>query len=147
MYVQDQENHTYTIKFDTGANKTAISAEIIFGTLTDQKLEAIKKLFEGKVQPEICYSASGHEIMVYPVVSNNVIIGGCEFPYFYYYLVLDRLKENRKIALLGDNFIDCCGLTKKPHEDIIINEFDVENYRISSMHLSMNEIMEMICSK
>ena len=92
--------------------------------------------------PEIFTSASGHSLVGYPVCIKNVLIGNVLFPKFYYYLILDELEGNRAIALLGDNFIDCCRFEHYPHEEIKITGFDYDGYTIDGNTVSMDEICE-----
>ena len=120
----------FAIKFDTGASRTLISAELLTGILNDKQIKALKDYCQSKqIMPVPCVSASGHKFDAYPAYINNICIGGHRFEKFYYYLVIDRLKNGRKIALLGDDFIDCCGFSKEPHGNIVISGFDFKSYK------------------
>ena len=71
----------------------------------------------------------------------DITIGDCMFDKFFYYLIVDKLHKKRKIALLGDDFIDCCGFSKEPHGDIIITKFDFSSYHIGNNSLSTDELL------
>ncbi len=134
--------NSFAIKFDTGAIETVVSIETITGALSDVKRKAIKQYISNKrITPKEFKSASGHPFYAYPSYMTNMIIGEFMFDKFFYFLVVDKLHKNRKIALLGDNFIDCCGFSKEPHDNIIISKFDLSSYCIDNNALPTDEIL------
>lgn len=136
---------SFAIKFDTGAANTVVSIEKITGNLSDRQLSDVRRFIEGKrISPKEFRSASGHSFSAYPAYLSDVIIGNCQFDRFYYYLVAEPLYDNRKIALLGDDFIDCCGFSREPHGDILIKEFDFSRYVVRHMTISTDEILSIV---
>ena len=134
--------NSFAIKFDTGAIESVVSIETITGTLSDIQRKAVKQYISDKnIAPKEFKSASGHPFYAYPSYMSNIVIGECMFDKFFYYLVVDKLHKKRKIALLGDNFIDCCGFAKEPHGDIVISKFDFSSYHTDNNALSTDEIM------
>lgn len=139
------KDKTFAIKFDTGANETIISIEKVLGKVTDKQREKIKEFIYSKnVTPTSFNTASGDSFIGFPTCLKNVFIGQCKFDVFYYYLVIDKMKANKQIALLGDNFIDCCDFSHKAHSDIIITDFDFSMYNVSPNCLSTDEILEVV---
>lgn len=138
------EKGSLNVKFDTGASKTIISAEVIFGELNAKQRALMNKFCSERSAFETFTSASGHKIFAYPVHMKDVIVGNEYFDCFYYYLIVDELHDSKKIALLGDNFIDCCGLKKEPHGNFIITTFDSDNYCIQANSISTDELSAII---
>lgn len=139
------KTNSFVIKFDTGAIDSVVSIETITGALSDVQRNSIKQFIsDKKVFPKEFKSASGHSFFAYPSYLENIVIGECTFDRFFYYLVVDRLRKKRKIALLGDDFIDCCGFSKKPHGDIIISEFDFSSYKSRGNALLTDEILSIL---
>ena len=139
------ETSSFAIKFDTGASKSVISVEKITGTLSNNQMASIKSFIATKnVSPEEFKSASGHPFNAYPAFMKNITIGDQLFEKFYYYLVVEKLHNKRMIALLGDDFIDCCSITKEPHGDIIISKFDFSSYYTESNMISTDEILSLV---
>ena len=124
-------NIALKMKFDTGANKTVISSQLIFGDMTQEQIDIIRKYCNEKVTPEIFTSASGHNIIGYPAILENVIIGDACIEHFFYYLILEDLENDRQIALLGNNFINCCEFSHQINGNIHLLHFDEEKYSIS----------------
>lgn len=138
------DNGSFLAKFDTGASKTIISADVILGELSDEQRDELNQYCSKRCSFESFSSASGHKFLAYPVKLNKAIIGNVEFESFYYYIVIDKLYDDRKIALLGDDFIDCCGIEKQPHGNIIISCFDNDNYKIQAESISTDELFEIV---
>ena len=133
---------SFAIKFDTGASNTVLSIDKIWGDKTLGQLSGLKSFIEKKtIAPKEFQSASGHSFLAYPACMENVIIGSYMFEKFYYYLVIEKLHNDRQIALLGDDFIDCCGFEKNPHGNIVISQFDFSSYKIETNSLSTEEIL------
>lgn len=139
------ENMSFALKFDTGACETVISIEKILGKITDEQRAKIKEyiLSENATSKDF-RSASGDSFVGYATNIKNVFIGQCKFECFYYYLVIDKMKDDKQIALLGDNFIDCSDFSHKSHGNIVITGFDFDSYGISSNCLSTDEILDLI---
>lgn len=123
------------IKFDTGAVSTVISANKIFGRdLSDSDLEDIKKQINEKtIKKHAFKSASGHIMSAYPCCYKDVVLAGCKFEYFKFYVVLENTAN---IAVVGDDFISCCSFVHTLKSDIVINGFDNELYK---KHILINE--------
>ena len=109
-------NHTYSVmvrnispntalsmKFDTGSVATVISVDAL--KVNVRKDRFISLLNERDVPVRIFHSASGNELMGYPVVAENVLISGQAIESFYYYLIVN---VDYSISLLGDDFISSC---------------------------------------
>ena len=136
---------SFAIKFDTGATKSVISIEKITGDLTNKQKVFIRDyIADRNVKSEKLKSASGHLFNAYPAYTKDVTIGNHLFERFYYYLVVESLHQGRKIALLGDDFIDCCGFSREPHGDIIISKFDFSSYDMRTSMVSTDEILSLI---
>ncbi len=136
---------SFAIKFDTGAANTVISIEKISGDLTDEQLKKIKDYITSRgICPKEFKSASGHPFYAYPAYMTNIVIGSHLFNTFFYYIIVDRLHDNRKLALLGDDFIDCCGFSREPHGNIIINKFDFSTYHLRDNAISTDDILSMV---
>ena len=115
-----------SIKWDSGAKYTVISARVFNSRLTDEDLEKIKTYCEEhSSHREKFVSATGHTFDGYLVKVHNATIGNTDFNDLYYYLVVEN---ERDIALMGFDFIDNCKGSFEPHGDIIITEFDEERY-------------------
>ncbi len=135
----------FAIKFDTGAANTVISVEKISGDLTDEQLKKIKDYITSQnIHSKEFKSASGHTFNAYPSYMTDITIGSHLFNRFFYYIVIDRLFDDRKLALLGDDFIDCCGFSREPHGNIIIDKFDFSAYRSNGNMISTDEILSMV---
>ncbi len=129
------------IKFDTGACNTVISAEVLYGAISNVQKENLKKYCERNgIVPKSFEATTGSTMKGYPVVFNNVEVNGVQFSRFFCYIVVDfedSKKSNiKKFALLGDDFLDCCGYSHKPHEDIEIFCFDDEGYSLKENAMS-----------
>ena len=139
------QGSSFAIKFDTGATKSVISIEKIAGDLTNEQKTFVQEQIAAKnVISEKLRSASGHSFNAYPAYMEDVTIGNHLFERFYYYLVVERLHQDRKIALLGDDFIDCCGFSREPHGDIIISKFDFSSYDSRKSMVSTDEILSLV---
>ena len=133
----------FSIKLDTGASKTVISIEKFTGELTREQIEIVKN-YVTKAPSRVFMSASGHLVVGYLVKAQNVYVGYQKFENFYYYLVVENLHENRQVALLGNDFLNCCSLEKAVNGDIIIPEFDISLYSVDGDILHMDEILELL---
>ena len=142
-------DNALVMKFDTGANKTVISAELIFGELTDEQRTNINKLCSNYCAHEVFTSASGHSFIAYPFFVANATIGKTEIPRLNCYLIVDKLFDDRKVALLGKDFIDYCSFSHEFCGDIIIESFDelkydIRNNETTTANVSVNEIINLI---
>lgn len=74
-------------------------------------------------------SASGDAFRGYLTLAHDVVVDTFVFSDFYYYLVVEN---KRDIALLGYDFIDKCGYSHLPEEDIVITAFDDAAYELEA---------------
>lgn len=88
-------------------------------------------------------SASGHSFYGYLVEAHNVKMGNTLLESFRYYLVVEN---KRDIALLGFDFIDSCKGSFEPHKDIVISEFDEEDYNTTDGAMDNDEVITFIDS-
>ncbi len=138
-----------SIKFDTGACNTVISAEVLYGELSNAQKKAFKKYCEQKgIIPKPFEVTTGNTMKGYPVYFSNVEVNGVLFSRFFCYVVVDFESEPKtkmkKFALLGDDFLDCCGYLHKPHKDIELFCFDDEGYLLKEKAMSSQEICELL---
>lgn len=139
------KTNTFAIKFDTGAAHTVISIGKFKGFISDKLISKAKDyLIENNYQPQKFLSATGNAFVGYPAHIDNIVIGNYKFPKFYYYIVIDRLFNNKQIAILGDNFIDCCDFSHKAHGNILISGFDFDAYAHESHSISTDEILDIV---
>ena len=96
------------MEFDTGAVNTVISAELVFKEMSELQRSTLRDHCSKHCSPVILKSASGHKILGYPVITKNVLIDGVIIPILRYYMVIDRLFDDCKIALLGNDIIRYC---------------------------------------
>lgn len=131
-------NKVTVFKFDTGAINTIIS----FEALVDGKMlkQIDKQNFMNSLRKNIptkdFRSASGNYMKGFLCKATDVKIGDAILSKFYYYLVFNI---NHKIALLGDDFISCCNFIHESNSDIIINDFDDDNYTINQNTYALSE--------
>ena len=115
-----------TAKFDTGAGHTVISAQVFTDNWNEETAKIIeKKLDDRKIKKREFITASGDKILGYKICSKDVMIGDVMIPVFKYYFIT---RSKRAVALLGKDYIDCCGFYHKPHKSIILEEFDEDVY-------------------
>ena len=114
------------LKWDSGAKHTVISVRVLKSDLLDDDLESVKGYCESNCKrKERFVSASGHSFDGYLITAHHVKVGNANLPEFHYYLVVEN---QRDVALLGYDFVDCCKSFHNPHDDIIVTEFDDEEY-------------------
>ena len=135
----------FVAKFDTGAGVTVISSGLF---LDDKSGEALEKLEDYFKSRGCCgrefVSASGDTMFGYKIHANDVMIDNTNFSDFYYYFILN---SKRAIALLGDDFIECCYFSHIPHEGIDISKFDFEDYgTMEENDIRNDELIEFIDS-
>ena len=116
-----------TLKYDTGAVCTVISARNLKRSLTPENLERIKDFCEQKgCDKTSLLSASGHPFWGYWVRVDTARIGSSRFHDFHFYLVVEN---GRNIALLGFDFIDKTKRIIEPCGNCIMSQFDDSAYR------------------
>lgn len=120
------------IKFDTGAVNTVLSFSALVGNLkflgiSEDKFEEQIKKKVGIITKDF-KAANGKTMLGYLCCSQDVIIDGYKFDKFYYYLIFNI---ERKLALLGDDFISCCNFEHKVNSNIEITHFDTNHYKIN----------------
>ena len=92
------EKSFLSLKYDTGAVSTVISARLLRRSLTPENLGRIKDFCEAQECDKAkLFSASGHSFWGYLVRADSVRIGSSKFYNFYFYLVVEN---ERDIALL-----------------------------------------------
>lgn len=128
--LNSENNDLIMFKFDTGAVQTIISIEALLDDIELENIDKnrIKITFENKFKTHIktvFKSASGTDMAGYLCKSRNVLVDETEFKEFFYYLTFDT---NRKLALLGDDFISCCDFVHSAGNDILIRGFDRARY-------------------
>ena len=133
-----------SLKWDTGAKYTVISARMLDDDISDEALRQMKDYCEEHLKhKERFISASGDPFYGYLSHARNAVIDETELPNFYYYLVLEN---KRDIALLGEDFIENCKGTFEPHGDILVTGFDEEGYVIWDRALESDELISLIDS-
>ena len=136
--------YTTSLKWDTGAKYTVISARALDKSLSDEVLEQMKMYCEKhNKHKEKFLSASGDPIYGYLSRAQNAVLDTSVQKEFHYYLVLEN---KRDIALLGYDFIDNCDRSANAHGDIIVTGFDDEGYGISGDVLETDELIALIDS-
>ena len=135
---------TLSLKLDTGAKYTVISAGMLDDTLTEDKLEKIKSFCEkNSIRKEQFISAGGGTFFGYLVNAHNAKMDSVILNDFYFYLVIEN---KRDIALLGFDFIEHCGGTINIHDNIIINEFDDSSYAVANKAIECDALISLIYS-
>ena len=133
-----------SLKWDTGAKYTVISARMLDDDISDKVLEQMKIYCEEHhKRKEQFVSASGDPFYGYLSHARNVVVGESVLSDFRYYLVLEN---KRDIALLGFDFIDNCDRSANRHGDIIITGFDDEGYGTNGEALESDELVSLIDS-
>ena len=136
--------YTPSLKWDTGAKYTVISARMLDDDISDEALRQIKDYCEERLKhKERFISASGDPFYGYLSHANDVVVGNTVLHDFYYYLVFEN---KRDIALLGFDFIENCNGTFEPHSDILVTGFDEEGYVIWDRALESDELISLIDS-
>ena len=134
----------FSLKFDTGATDTVISARVFSNSLTDSDLEKFTKYCEEhSPHNKEFISATGDSFKGYPVTAHNVRMGKSVLPDFRYYLVVE---SKRDIALLGYDFIDNCGCSHDPSKNFYLTGFDAERYGKSDGTMENDEMIAYIDS-
>ena len=122
----DIDDRVFTIKFDSGATDTVISARVFSNSLKESDLARFTEYCEEHSQHNKEFiSATGHTFKGYLVTAHNVRLGKSVLPDFRYYLVVE---SERDIALLGFDFIDKCRCSHDPGRHFYLTGFDVESY-------------------
>lgn len=140
----DIDDFVFTVKFDTGASDTVISAGVFSDILTETDLERFKTYCEehsGFNKDFI--SATGDEFKGYLVTAHNVKMGKMILPEFRYYLVVEN---KRDIALLGYDFIDKCRCSHEPNRHFYLTGFDVDGYGKAVGAMENDEVIAFIDS-
>ena len=131
-----------SLKWDTGAKYTVISARMLDDTITDKALKQMKEYCEkNHKHKERFVSASGDPIDGYLSHAENVVVDETVLRDFHYYLIFEN---KRDIALLGFDFIDNCVRSADAHGDIIVSGFDEEGYGTVADALESDELISLI---
>lgn len=125
--VINKKDCSVSLKFDTGAKRTVISIYALRDRWSLNQIKAIKDEFKkNNVKEEEFKSASGHKLYGYPCIAKNVKFDNIDFKEFYFFLVLDT---DRKIALLGDDFISSSVFYHDEGGDIYVASINTESYK------------------
>lgn len=84
-------------------------------------------------------SASGHVMKGYWIKATDVVVDSTYIKEFYYVLLID---VEKRVALLGDDFIAGCSFTHSAGNDILITAFDAEYQKkaLGNLGVGINEI-------
>ncbi len=117
-----------SMKVDTGSPYTIISLETRYPGLSDEKVKEFReKISKTKVKSITPKSASGQEIVCYPIVLDKVSLDGTELEKFPLYLATNI---ERKLSLIGLDFLNCCELKRERESDVFTMDLgDVKEYR------------------
>lgn len=138
-------NYVFDIKLDTGAVDTVVSLGAIDDDISSADFATFKDYCEehyGNVRKQFV-SASGGSFYGYPISVSGAKIGGVELPTFVFYLVLEN---KRDIALLGFDFIDRCTFSHKAAGDMVLTEFNDDNYGAVEGAMEDDELISLIDS-
>ena len=141
----DLGEYTPSLKWDSGVAHTVISAGALRKGLSAEQVQVLIKLCENHEHSEKTefISASGDPFYGYKVTAYNAVVGETELNRFYYYIVPEN---KRDIALLGFDFINNCKRAADPHQNIIITEFDDEEYGKEPVGMTNGELIAFIDS-
>ena len=115
------------LKFDTGAVVTIIGVRALFNAITEDQRGTLEQYFlEAGIEAQEFYSATGHSMMGFPCAFNQIRLSGEMIEWFPFYLVLDT---DRKVALIGNDFITHCKFHHDPNGDIEVESFDKEEIK------------------
>jgi len=155
MNLTKAQDSVINIKFDTGACSTIISLNTLMDTDDENKLKRFILGIPKDIPRKGFRSASGNTMYGILCEAKNVKLSGVTLEHFYYYLIIEYKdrdecknckyseKGNRRLALIGDDFISCCGFNHSKNSDIIINSFDKDiyeqNMRMELVHLKYQQ--------
>lgn len=138
-------DYALDIKLDTGAVDTVVSLGAIDDDISSADFATFKDYCEkhySNVRKKFI-SASGGSFYGYPISVKGAKIGGIELPAFVFYLVLEN---KRDIALLGFDFIDKCSFSHEAEGNIILTEFNDDNYGAVEGAMGDDEFISLIDS-
>ena len=152
MNLHDDCDVDVTAKFDTGAVVSFFTVSALYTGITNETATRLQKSLVSR--PNIITAsfnaASGEEMFAVKCHADDVMVGNIHFERFFYWL--NPSVENKK-ALLGDDFIRFCDFRHKRYNDILIDDFDMDEYMRThnedqdDKSLSTEEISEMIFSE
>ncbi|MBR0090677.1 MAG: hypothetical protein IJP92_03150 [Lachnospiraceae bacterium] len=123
-------------KFDTGAVSTIIGIRTLFDTITEEQIIEFRKYFsEAQVKEQRFSVATGHKLHGYPCAFSDIMLSGEQIDWFPFYLIMDT---DRKVALIGNDFITHCAFDHKPDDDIIIHGYQKDRLRESFLENNLN---------
>lgn len=117
------------LTFDTGAGATVFGINVLINEKLSESLDStgvFNLLTLCNVKPKIFYSATNTRMAAFPCCMNNVLLGGEKLDKLYFYLTPGT--ENPDVALLGNDFIRYCSMSKGIDSNIEITGFDFESY-------------------
>lgn len=109
------------LKFDSGATFTNISHRLLKGMMVEDS-EYEFTYYNKKVEFNI---ASDALVKGYLCSMKNISLGSIVFPEFYFFMTFN----NKDTGLLGYEIIDNFKFSHDINGNIVINEFDKENYK------------------
>lgn len=134
----------FPCKFDTGAVNTMLPLGMILDECTSNSdlRDVFARLCEKSNAVTEFTSAAGNKILGVKCHVNDIIISGMLIHDFYFYLT----NTDRKVALLGDDFISCCTFKHIPDGDILIDNFDSNKYsrNVNTSYVREQDILEIV---
>ena len=122
-------------KFDTGAVSTIIGVRTLFDTITEEQIKEFRRYFsEAHVKEQEFSVATGHKLHGYPCAFSDIMLSDEHIEWFPFYLILDT---DRKVALIGNDFITHCAFDHKPDDDIIIHDYRKERLKESFLETNL----------
>lgn len=128
--VSNKSSSNSILTFDTGAGSTIFGIDVLINekvsTIIDK--DVINNMIViSRAKPSYFSTATKEEIAAYPCCIFNVDLGGLKLDKLYFYLTF----ADSSISLLGNDFINYCGLEKSLRGDIEITSFDFNNYELN----------------
>ena len=138
-----EKNNLTQFIFDTGAERTVISIEMICRGMSETvKRQFIDTLGSSKYSEKFSSVAKKSDIVGIPYKFNDVKIGNMRLQQLLCYVIF---KSNKSIALLGDDFVSCCKYNHNYSEDIIVDGFDFDTYNKSIDNIDCINIPRDLC--
>lgn len=115
------------LKFDTGASSSIISFNYFKENISNEVIDIVVNYCEKNCKIKQSFIASTGDSMIgYLVDAGQIKMGKNILPHFYYYFIP---KNNKCVALLGNDFLHYCEYSHKICGDIIISNIDMNEYQ------------------
>ncbi len=152
----DTDYNDVFFKFDTGAAHTIITLPAFIevdSASYKQRFLIAEQLRNSKYEKMRFNATFGDTRQGILCQASNVILNGCMFEDFYFYLIIPnkeeevilRRSENNIIeppkALLGMDFISCCDFEGKTQNDIVVTEFHNSRYISNKLWLHKDDVL------